>query len=86
MPAGNLAFTLDRKPNSAKAKSMLPAMGKQNPAKGAGHHPGVGAGDQYVLPADQPEAIKRLREAFPVLPDNPDPKTVFLKLRELRNK
>ena len=30
--------------------------------------------------------IRRLREAFPDLPDNPDPKTVFLKLRELRNK
>jgi hydroxyacylglutathione hydrolase len=30
--------------------------------------------------------IRRLREAFPDLPDSPDPKTVFLKLRELRNK
>jgi hydroxyacylglutathione hydrolase len=30
--------------------------------------------------------IRRLREAFPDLPDTPDPKTVFLKLRELRNK
>src|SRR6266702_3196217 len=33
-----------------------------------------------------PSVIKRLREAFPDLPDNPDPKTVFVKLRELRNK
>jgi hydroxyacylglutathione hydrolase len=30
--------------------------------------------------------IARLREAFPDLPDSPDAKTVFLKLRELRNK
>jgi hydroxyacylglutathione hydrolase len=30
--------------------------------------------------------IRRLREAFPDLPDNSDAKTVFLKLRELRNK
>ena len=29
--------------------------------------------------------IERLREAFPELPDQPDEKTVFLKLRELRN-
>jgi hydroxyacylglutathione hydrolase len=29
--------------------------------------------------------IARLREAFPDLPDDPDAKTVFLKLRELRN-
>jgi hydroxyacylglutathione hydrolase len=27
-----------------------------------------------------------LREAFPDLPESPDPKTVFLRLRELRNK
>jgi hydroxyacylglutathione hydrolase len=30
--------------------------------------------------------IARLREAFPDLPEKPDPRTVFLKLRELRNK
>ncbi|MBV8651419.1 MAG: hydroxyacylglutathione hydrolase, partial [Alphaproteobacteria bacterium] len=33
-----------------------------------------------------PSVIRRLREAFPDLPESPDPKTVFLKLRELRNK
>jgi len=30
--------------------------------------------------------IRKLREAFPELPENPDEKTVFLKLRELRNR
>ena len=29
--------------------------------------------------------IAALREAFPELPEQPDPKTVFVKLRELRN-
>jgi hydroxyacylglutathione hydrolase len=29
--------------------------------------------------------IAKLREAFPDLPDKPDARTVFLKLRELRN-
>ena len=33
-----------------------------------------------------PTVIARLREAFPDLPEKPDPRTVFLKLRELRNK
>ena len=33
-----------------------------------------------------PSVIGRLREAFPDLPEQPDQKTVFLKLRELRNK
>ena len=32
-----------------------------------------------------PSAIARLREAFPDLADEPTPKDVFLKLRELRN-
>jgi hydroxyacylglutathione hydrolase len=33
-----------------------------------------------------PTVIARLREALPELPENPDPKTVFVALRELRNK
>jgi len=32
-----------------------------------------------------PSVIARLREAFPDLPDEVDARTVFLKLRELRN-
>ena len=32
-----------------------------------------------------PSVIARLREAFPDLPDDPGPREVFLKLRELRN-
>jgi hydroxyacylglutathione hydrolase len=32
-----------------------------------------------------PTVIARLRESFPELPDQPDKRTVFLKLRELRN-
>jgi hydroxyacylglutathione hydrolase len=33
-----------------------------------------------------PAVIDRLREDFPDLPDRPDAKTVFVKLRELRNR
>jgi hydroxyacylglutathione hydrolase len=33
-----------------------------------------------------PTVIAKLREAFPDLPEQPDPRTVFLKLRELRNR
>ena len=32
-----------------------------------------------------PTVINRLREHYPDLPDNPDPKTVFVKLRDRRN-
>ena len=34
---------------------------------------------------NSPSVIARLREDFPELGDGPDPRTVFLKLRELRN-
>jgi hydroxyacylglutathione hydrolase len=33
-----------------------------------------------------PAVIARLREKFPDLPETPDAKTVFIKLRELRNR
>jgi hydroxyacylglutathione hydrolase len=34
---------------------------------------------------DSSSVIARLREDFPEIGDDPDPRTVFLKLRELRN-
>ncbi len=51
-----------------------------------GDDAGAGEGDQHLLPAVEPVGDRRLREAFPDLPEHPDQKTVFLKLRELRNK
>ena len=38
------------------------------------------------LRLQSPEVIARLREKFPDIGERPDPKTVFVKLRELRNK
>jgi hydroxyacylglutathione hydrolase len=32
-----------------------------------------------------PTVISRLKEEFPNLADDPDPQTIFVKLRELRN-
>ena len=37
------------------------------------------------LRLSSPTVIAKLRETFPELPEKPDPKTVFVKLRELRN-
>jgi len=84
--ARNLEFTLDREPDNAKAKAMLPAMAKQDPA-----HPLVTTLKleteiNTFFRLTSPSVIARLRAAFSDLPDHPDPKTVFLKLRELRNK
>ena len=38
------------------------------------------------LRLSSPGVIAGLRESFPDLPEAPDAKTVFIKLRELRNK
>ncbi|MES3013739.1 MAG: hydroxyacylglutathione hydrolase C-terminal domain-containing protein, partial [Pseudomonadota bacterium] len=38
------------------------------------------------LRLSSPSVIASLREVFPDLPEQPDPKTVFVKLRELRNR
>jgi hydroxyacylglutathione hydrolase len=83
--ARNLAFTLDREPGNAKAEAMLPAMEKQDPAKALVTTIGLEKEINTFFRLTSPLVIKRLREAFPDLPDNPDPRAVFLKLRELRN-
>ncbi len=84
--ANNLAFTLDREPDNAKAKALLPAMKQQNPAKPLVTTLQLEKEINTFFRLSSPSVIARLRVAFPDLPDQPDAKTVFLKLRELRNK
>jgi hydroxyacylglutathione hydrolase len=84
--ARNLAFTLDREPDNAKAKSMLPAMEAQDPGKALITTLALEREMNTFFRLSSPSVIKRLRETFPDLPDAPDEMTVFLKLRELRNK
>ena len=84
--ARNLAFTLDREPDNAKAKTMLPQTERQDPAKALVTTLELEREINTFFRLTSPSVIRRLREAFPDLPDNPDPKIVFLKLRELRNK
>ena len=84
--ARNLEFTLDREPDNAKAQAMLPGMEKQDTNQPLVTTLGLEMEINTFFRLTSPTVIKRLREAFPDLPDNPDQKTVFLKLRELRNK
>jgi hydroxyacylglutathione hydrolase len=84
--ARNLSFTLDREPDNAKAREMLPQMEKQDTAKALVTTLALEREINTFFRLASPSVIRRLRDAFPDLPDNPDPKTVFLKLRELRNK
>ena len=84
--ARNLAFTLDREPDNAKAKAMLPAMEKQDAGQALVTTLNLEKEINTFFRLTSPSVITCLREAFPDLPDHPSPMTVFLKLRELRNK
>lgn len=83
--ANNLRFTLDREPDNAKAQSMLPSVEKQDTNRALVTTLALEMEINTFFRLTSPSVIKRLRAAFPDLPEKPDPKTVFLKLRELRN-
>ena len=81
----NLRFTLDREPGNAAAQAMLEQLAGQD--LNQAHVTTMAAERQFntFLRLSSPAVIARLRESFPDLPENPDAKTVFIKLRELRN-
>ena len=81
----NLRFTLDREPDNADARNMLSRLGGQNPASAFVTTLDIERQINTFFRLSSPTVIARLREAFPDLPDAPDERTVFLKLRELRN-
>jgi hydroxyacylglutathione hydrolase len=83
--ARNLGFTLDREPDNAAAKALLPVVEKQNTAKAMVTTLKLEKEINSFFRLTSPSVIRRLREAFPELPENPDARMVFLKLRELRN-
>ena len=84
--ARNLAFTLDREPDNDKAKGMLPQVEKQDTTRALVTTLALEREINTFFRLTSPSVIRRLREVFPDLPDNPDQRTVFLRLRELRNK
>jgi hydroxyacylglutathione hydrolase len=82
----NLRFTLDREPDNASAREMQTTLGGHDPEKGFVTTLEVERRINTFFRLTSPTVIAKLREAFPDLPDAPDPQTVFVKLRELRNK
>ena len=84
--ANNLGFTLDREPDNAKAKALLDDVAEQDPNAALVSTLALEKQINPFFRLHNPTVIARLREEFPDLPDDPDPKTVFVKLRELRNK
>jgi hydroxyacylglutathione hydrolase len=83
--ARNLAFTLDREPGNRDAA----ALAGSTASLAATEVPVTTLGEEKRINAffrlQSPVIIARLRERFPDLPEHPDPKTVFIRLRELRN-
>lgn len=81
----NLAFTLDREPDNARAAKLKEEVAGQDTNEAFVTTLGLEKEVNTFFRLHNPTVIARLKEAFPDLPDEPDEKTVFLKLRELRN-
>ena len=81
----NLKFTLAREPDNAAAKALLPSVSGHDPATSVVTT--LKEEKQYntFMRLSSPSVIAQLRESFPDLPDQPDARSVFAKLRELRN-
>jgi len=84
--ANNLEFTLDREPDNQRAAQLLATIRAQDPDHARITTLGEEKTVNTFFRLRSVTVIARLRETFPDLPDQPDAKTVFLKLRELRNR
>ncbi len=83
--ANNLRFTLDREPDNPRASGLLGDVEDQDPGDALVSTLALEKEVNTFFRLHSPTVRARLREAFPELPEELDAKTVFLKLRELRN-
>ena len=81
----NLGFTLAREPDNQRAKTLLAEVANQDPNHAMVTDLGLEKEINTFFRLQNPTVIKKLRETFPDIGDSPSPKTVFVKLRELRN-
>ena len=81
----NLKFTLDREPGNSAAQALLPSVTDHDPATSIVTTLAQEKEFNAFMRLSNPSVIAQLRERFPDLPEQPDAKTVFTKLRELRN-
>jgi hydroxyacylglutathione hydrolase len=82
----NLRFTLDREPNNTRAAELLARVKTQDPQTALVSTLELEQQINTFFRLQNPEVIEQLRQKFPDLTGPIDAKTVFLKLRELRNK
>jgi hydroxyacylglutathione hydrolase len=84
--ARNLEFTLDREPDNAAAAALLESARDHEPAAAVVTTLGEEKRINAFFRLQNPTVIARLRSVFPDLGERPDARSVFLKLRELRNR
>ncbi len=84
--ANNLRFTLDREPDNGVAQQMLADYEDQDPDDALVTTLAQERQINTFFRLGSPSVIERLQVDFPEIGDNPDERTVFLKLRELRNR
>jgi hydroxyacylglutathione hydrolase len=84
--ARNLEFTLDREPGNSDAKRLLDRARHDAPQEAVVTTLAEEKLVNTFFRLQSPAIIARLREAFPDLEAQPDARTVFVRLRELRNR
>ena len=82
----NLEFTLDREPDNGDARDLLGRLENHDPANAMVTTLADERRINTFFRLDSPGVIATLRRQFPEIGDAPDARTVFLKLRELRNR
>ncbi|MCL4169858.1 UNVERIFIED_CONTAM: hypothetical protein GTU68_056516 [Idotea baltica] len=82
----NLEFTLDREPDNAAAKSLLAAMQQWSSEQHFISNIAMERAVNTFFRLSSETVIQTLKSQFSELGDDPTEETVFLKLRELRNK
>ena len=81
----NLKFTLDREPNNQAAFELLDDKSAHDPNNALVTTLAREKEINTFFRLQNPEVIDQLRTKFPEIGERPDRRTVFLKLRELRN-
>ena len=80
-----LRFTVDREPDNKDAQELLDKLAGQAPGNAYVSTLEVEEKINTFFRLGSPTVVAKLREAFPDMPEKPDQRTVFIKLRELRN-
>jgi hydroxyacylglutathione hydrolase len=82
----NLRFTLDREPGNLAARALLDRVTEQDPEQALVTTLADEKEINTFMRLDSAGVIEGLRERFPDLGAHPEPRSVFVKLRELRNR